>query len=168
MDARVQLERVVYRLIVVGMLMTWPDYAQPQGVSEVFSSSGGYDRFAVGGTHQWYDNHSTEAKDKSNHFLSILHEANTFQDMGLALDAEARRPGLDSRQATALRKQANEQFGLRDKKICAFTDCFNQANQQKDPRSDQFALNGAGTPNDHVKTPSLPSPGSGNGGSKGI
>lgn len=75
---------------------------------------------------------------------------------GLALDVEARRPGLDSRQATALRKQANQQFGLGDKKVRAFIDCFNQANRQKDPRSDQIAFNGAGTPNDHVKTPSPP------------
>ncbi|HBH78651.1 MAG TPA: hypothetical protein DDY39_02385, partial [Nitrospira sp.] len=127
MNARLQCARFVCYLEAIGLLVTLADYAQAQCVSDLFSSPGGYDRFAVSGMHQWYDNHSTEAKDKSNHCLSILHEANTFQDMGLALDAEARRPGLDSRQATALRKQANEQFWLRDKKIRAFMDCFNQA-----------------------------------------
>ena len=72
MDARVQLERVVYCLIVVGMLMTWPDHARSQGVSDVFSSSDGYDYFAVGVAHRWYDKYSTEAKEKSSHCLSVL------------------------------------------------------------------------------------------------
>lgn len=77
MDARVQLERVVCCLIVVGMLMTWPDHARSQGVSDVFSSSDGYDK------------RSTEAKEKSSYCLSILDEAKAFQAQGLALDEEA-------------------------------------------------------------------------------
>ena len=167
MHTQVQGARVVCYL-AAGLLVTWADYAEAQSVSDVFSSSSEYDRFAVGGAHRWYGNHSMEAQDKSSHCLSILHEAKTFQEKGLALDTEARRPGLDSHQATAIRKQANEQFRLRDKKIRAFVDCFNQANRQKDPHSDQFASSGAGTPNDHVKTPSPPSPNSGDGGNKGI
>ncbi len=102
--------------------------AQPAG-SDVFSSQGEYDRVAVGGAHRWYDDHSTEAKQKSSHCLPILDEAKAFQDQGLALDKAARQPGIDSRQATALRKQANEQFGLRDKNIRAFIECVNQANR---------------------------------------
>lgn len=114
--------------------------AQPQG--DVFSSQGAYDNFAVGGAHRWYDKHSADAKQKSSHCLSILDEAKAIQETALALDKEARQPGIDSRQATALRKQANEQFALRDKDIRAFIDCFNQANRQKSPRSDQFATSG--------------------------
>jgi len=56
-----------------------------QPPSDVFSSSGQYDNFAVGGAHRWYDNHSTETKQKSSHCLSILDEAKTYQDKGLAL-----------------------------------------------------------------------------------
>lgn len=104
-----------------------------RGRADVFSLSGGYDRFAVGGAPRRYDNHSAEAKEEPNHCLSILDESKAFQDHGLALDKEARRPGLDSRQATALQKQANEPHELRDKKIRAFIVCFNQANRQKNP-----------------------------------
>jgi hypothetical protein len=121
-----------------------PGHAQPQG-SDVFSSSGQYDRFAVGGAHRWYDNHSTEVKQKSGHCLSILDEAKAFQDKALALYEEAKRPG-NSRQQSALVKQANEQIRLRGEKLRAFTDCVNEAIRQKGPLSDQFASGGDGPP----------------------
>jgi len=124
--------------------------------SDVFNTQGEYDRFSVGNAHRWYDKHTVEAKQKSGHCLTILNEAKTFQDRALALDEEARRPGLDSRQATTLRKQANEQFGLRDKKIRMFIECFNQANRQPDPPSDQFASGDDGTPTDQVQTDPTP------------
>jgi hypothetical protein len=54
-------------------------------VSDIFSSSWEYDRFAVGGAHSWYDKHSTEAKDKSSHYLSLLDEAKVYQGKALAL-----------------------------------------------------------------------------------
>ncbi|MDF0645786.1 MAG: hypothetical protein P0111_17300 [Nitrospira sp.] len=146
--------------VVAGIwLLAWPVFAEPQG-SDQFSTSGEYDRFAVGNAHRWYDKHSTGAKQKSSHCLAILDEAKTFQDNGLALDEAARQPGLDSRQATALRKQANEQFGLRDKKIRAFIDCFNQANRKSSPGSDQFATGGDAPRGDNRQaqpgTPSSP------------
>lgn len=131
---------------------------EAETTSDVFNTHGEYDRFSVGNAHRWYDNHSTEAKQKSGHCLPILDKAKTFQDKGLALDEEARRPGLASRQATALRKQANEQFGLRDKKIREFIECFNQANRQHSPPSDQFATGGDGTLTDQGRTQPTPSP----------
>lgn len=137
--------RFSHLLLATYLIAPLTVYAQPQQ-SDVFSTSGEYDRFAVGSAHRWYDKHSTEAKQKSSHCPSILDEAKAFQDRGLALDEEARRPGLDSRQATALRKQANEQFGLRDNKIRAFIECFNQANRQKNPPPDQFATGGDSRP----------------------
>jgi hypothetical protein len=139
-----------------GILMAWPVHAQPQG-SDVFSSSGQYDRLAVGGAHRWYDNHSTEVKQKSGHCLSILDEAKTFQDKALALYEQAKRPG-NSRQQSALVKQANEQIRLRGEKLRAFTDCVNQAIRQKGPLSDQFASSGDGTPTDQIKTQPTPQP----------
>jgi hypothetical protein len=81
-------------------------HAQPVG-SDVFSSQGAYDRFAVGSAHRWYDNHSTEAKEKSSHCLSILDEAKAYQDKALELYDEAKRPG-NSRRQTELVRQANE------------------------------------------------------------
>lgn len=135
----------VYPLFLSAMLFFSNIFAQPQG-SDVFSSSGQYDQFAVGGAHRWYDAHSTALKQKSSHCLSILDEAKAIQDTALALDEAARQPGLDSRQATALRKQANEQFARRGVKIRAFIDCFNQANRRQDPASDVFASNGEGSP----------------------
>ncbi len=120
--------RFSYLLLATYLVAPLTLYAQLQQ-SDVFSTSGEYDRFAVGGAHRWYDKHSTEAKQKSSHCLSILDEAKAFQDTALALDEQARQPGLDGRQRSALRKQANEQFGLRDKKIRTFIDCFNQANR---------------------------------------
>ncbi|MBA5873291.1 MAG: hypothetical protein GDA66_01905 [Nitrospira sp. CR1.2] len=135
-------------------------HAQPVG-SDVFSTQGAYDRFAVGNAHRWFDKHTTEARQKSSHCLSILNEAKALQDTALALDEQARQPGIDSRQATALRKQANEQFGVRSQKIRAFIDCFNQANRQKSPQSDRFATGGDSQPHDggtnqHDKKPSPP------------
>jgi len=133
--------RLVSTLFLSVLLTAWPAHSQPP-TSDVFSTSGEYDRFAVGNAHRWYDKHTTEAKQKSSHCLSILDEAKAIQDTALALDEAARQPGLDNRQATALRKQANEQFARRDVKIRAFIDCFNQANRQKSPPSDQFATGG--------------------------
>lgn len=143
-------------MLLGGTVAVWS--VEAQTTSDVFSTSGEYDQHAVGNTHRWYDNHSTEAKQQAGHCLSILDEANAFQDRGLALDEEARRPGLDSRQATALRKRANEQFGIRDKKIRAFIECFNQANRQHTPPSDQFATGGDGTLTDQGRTQPTPSP----------
>ena len=136
-------------------------------VSDVFSSSDEYDKFAVGGAHRWYDKHSTEAKEKSSHCLSILDEAKVYQDNALALYEEARRPG-DSRRQSELVRQANEQIRLRGEKLRAFTDCVNQAIRQTGPLSDQFASSGNETPGDRVQTESPPSPDPGDGGGKGI
>jgi len=118
-----------YLLLMWVLLVPHLALAQIQG-SDVLSISGQYDRFAVDNAHRWYDKHSADARQKSTHCLSILDEAHAIQDTALALDEEARRPGLDSCQATALRKRANEQFGLRDKNIGAFIDCFNQSNRR--------------------------------------
>ncbi len=76
--------------------------------------------------------------------------------------------GLDGRQTTALRKQANEQFALTDAKIRAFIDCFNQTVRHTGSPSEQFASSGDGTPNDRAQTQSRPSPDLGNDGAKGI
>jgi hypothetical protein len=132
--------------------------AQPQ-TSDVFSSSGQYDRFAVGSAHRWYDKHSAEAKEKSSHCLSLLDEAKVYQDKALALYEEAKRPG-NSRRQSALVKQANEQIRLRGEKLRAFTDCVNQALRQKGPLSDQFASSGDGTASDQVQTQPAPQPSS--------
>ena len=121
--------RFSYLLLATYLVVPLSGHAQPQQ-SDVFNTSGEYDQFAVGGAHRWYDNHTTEAKEKSSHCLSILADAKVFQDQGLALDEAARQLGIDSRQATALRKQANEQFGLRDKTIRAFIECFNLTNRR--------------------------------------
>jgi hypothetical protein len=155
-------------LLLWSVLISWPAFAQPQG-SDVFSSSGEYDRFAVGGAHRWYDNHSTEFKQKSSHCLSILDEAKAFQDKALALYEEAKRPG-NSRRQTELVRQANEQIKLRGQKLKAFTDCVNQATRQAGPQSDQFASTGGGTAPDDVQTQPTPqpSPAPDNGGGKGI
>jgi hypothetical protein len=166
MAARLTIHRLAYLCIFWGVLTPWPGHAQPQG-SDVFSSSGQYDRFAVGSAHRWYDNHSTDVKQKSSHCLSILGEAKAFQDKALALYEEARRPG-NSRQQSALVKQANEQIRLRGDKLRAFTDCVNQAIRQKGPLSDTFASSGNGTSSDQVRTQPTPSPGPDNGGGKGI
>lgn len=131
-------------LFICAALAPWPSAAQPGG-SDVFSSQGDYDRFAVGGAHRWYDNHSTDFKQKSSHCLAILDEAKAFQDKALALYEEAKRPG-NSRRQTELVRQANEQIKLRGQKLKAFTDCVNQATrrpmlearvQQNEPPSDQ-------------------------------
>jgi len=142
--------------------------AQPQG-SDVFSSSGEYDRFAVGGAHRWHDNHSTEFKQKSSHCLSILDAAKAFQDKALALYEEATRPG-NSRRQTELVKQANEQIRFRGEQLRAFMSCVNQATRQIGPQSDQFASSGDGkTPDDgRIQPTPQPSPGPDNDGSKGI
>ena len=93
------------------LLAAWPILTHAQ-VSDQFSTSDEYDRFAVGGAHRWYDKHSTAAKEKSSHCLSILDEAKSYQDKALALYEEARQPG-NSRLATALVREANEQIGHR-------------------------------------------------------
>jgi hypothetical protein len=122
------------------------------------SSSEQYDNFAVGSAHRWYDNHSTDVKQKSSHCLSILEEAKTYQDKGLALFEEARQPGLRNEQRSTLVKQANEQIRLRGEKLRAFTDCVNQAIRQKGPLSDTFASSGDVTPTDQVQTQPTPQP----------
>lgn len=151
--------RFSYLLLATYLVVPLSGHAQPQR-SDVFSTSGEYDQFAVGGAHRWYDNHTTEAKEKSSHCLSILADAKAFQGRGLALDKAARQLGIDSRQATALRKQANEQFGFRDKKIRAFIECFNLANRQKNPRPDRFATVGdsPGTDNSQTQRETTSSP----------
>ena len=111
-----------------GILASWPVHAQPQG-SDVFNSSGEYDRFAVGGAHRWYDHHSDEFKQKGSHCLSMLDEAKVYQDKALELYEEARRPG-NSRRQSELVRQANEQIRLRGEKLRAFTDCVTQANRR--------------------------------------
>lgn len=103
-------------------------HVQPVG-SDVFSSQGEYDRFAVGGAHRWYDRHSDDFKQKASHCLSILDEAKVYQDEALELYEEARRPG-NSRRQSELVGQANEQIRQRGEKLRAFTDCVNQANRR--------------------------------------
>lgn len=149
------------------LLIAQPVQAQPQG-SDLFSTSGGYDRFAVGNAHRWYDNHSTEAKEQSRHCLSLLDEANAYQERAFALYAQAKQPGLASAQVTALRKQGMEQITLRETKIRAFIDCFNHAMRHTGPPSDQFASGGDGTSGDRVQAQSPPSHGPDNRGNKGI
>jgi hypothetical protein len=144
-------------LVLLGGILAAPSI-EAATTSDVFNIQGEYDRFAVGNAHRWYDKHTAEAKQKSGHCLSILDEAKAIQETALALDEEARRPGIDSSQATALRKQANEQFGLRDKKIRAFIECFNQANRRHSPSSDQFTSGEDATPTDQVRTHPIPSP----------
>lgn len=157
MTGQLPFQWLASAIFLCGVLIAWPGQAHPQ-VSDVFSSSSQDDKLAVGGARKWFENHSPGTKQKANHCLSILDDAKTFQDTALALDAAARQPGLDSHQATALRKQANEQFGLRDKKVRAFIDCFNEAQRQPSPQSDQFASSGDRTPNNRVHTQSPPSP----------
>lgn len=150
-------------------LLTWavaisaPSHAQP--TSDVFNSSGEYDRFAVGGAHRWFDNHTADFKQQSSHCLSILDEAKAFQDRALALYEEARRPG-NSRRQTELVKQANEQIALRGDKLRAFTDCVNQANrrpmlqgriEQHEPSPDQQPDSDQKTPPKQRK-PTTPPP----------
>lgn len=167
MTARLSVIWLAFSVFLCGLLIAWPDLVQPQ-VSDVFSSSGQYDRFAVGGAHRWYDKHSTEVKEKSSHCLSLLDEAKVYQDKALALYEEARQPG-NSRRQTELVKQANEQIRLRGEKLRAFTDCVNQALRQTGPPSDQFASSGDGKPSDQVQTQPTPLPGpDDDGGSKGI
>lgn len=145
-------------LALLGGLIAAPS-SEAAAASDVFNTQGEYDRFAVGNAHRWYDSHSTEAKQQSGHCLSILDDAKSSQDRGLALDEQARQPGLDSRQATALRKQANEQFGLRDQIIRTFIECFNQANRRHNPPSDQFTSSGEeATPADQTQPEPTPSP----------
>jgi hypothetical protein len=156
-------------LVLTGaILVSSPVLAEAQG-SDVFSSSGQYDNFAVGGAHRWDDNHSAEFKQKSSPGLSILDEAKAFQDTALALYEEAKRPG-NSRRQTELVRQANEQIKLRGQKLKAFTDCVNQGTRQAGPQSDQFASTGGGTAPDDVQTqPTVqPSPAPANGRGKGI
>jgi hypothetical protein len=133
----------------------------------VFSSSGQYDRFAVGGAHRWYDNHSTEVKEKSDHCLSILDEAKVYQDKALALYEEAKRPG-NSRRQSELVRQANEQIRLRGEKLRALKDCVNLIIREQGRRSDEFASSGSGAPGDQVQTrPTAPATPE-TGGDKGV
>ena len=80
------------RPLLLGLLLLPPllSHSQPRG-SDVVSTSGEYDKLAVGTAHRWYDNHSTEFKHKSSHCLSILDEAKAFQDKALALYEEAKQ-----------------------------------------------------------------------------
>jgi hypothetical protein len=117
-------------LLLAALLVAWPDQAQAQ-VSDQFSTSDQYDQFAVGGAHRWYDNHSSEAKAKSSHCLSMLDEAKTYQEAAFVLYAQAKQPGLASTQRTALRRQGMEQIKLRGERLRAFTDCVNQANRRR-------------------------------------
>ncbi len=139
------------------LLIAQPAHTQPQG-SDMFSTSGGYDRFAVGDAHRWYDNHSTETKEKSGHCLSVLDEAKAYQETAFALYAQAKQPGLDSAQITALRRKGMKQITLRGNKIRAFIDCFNQATRQSLPRSDTFSTEGANLPSDQIQTQPVPKP----------
>lgn len=168
MGARFSTCWVASLALTGGLLISSPGLAQLQG-SDVFSSSGQYDNFAVGGAHRWYANHSDEFKKKSNHCLSILDEAKTYQDRALELYDEAKQPG-NSRRQTELVRQANEQIRLRGETLRAFKDCVNQAIRQTGPQSDQFASSGDRTaPNDVQTQPTpQPSPGLENGGNKGI
>lgn len=152
--------RFVSTLFLSVLLTAWPAHSEP-APSDVFSTSGEYDRFAVGNAHRWYDNHSTEFKQNSSHCLSILDEAKVYQDKALALYEEAKRPG-NSRRQSELVKQANEQIRLRGEKLKAFTDCVNQANRRQEPTSDVFASSGEGSPAPQ------PPPDQKNGGEKGI
>ncbi len=144
-------------LLLWSVLISWPAFAQPQG-SDVFSSSGEYDRFAVGGAHRWYDNHTDEFKQNSSHCLTILTEAKAYQEQAFALYAQAKQPGLDSAQITALRRQGMEQIKLRENKIRAFIDCVNRANRRQAPVSDTFSTKGDDTPSDQVHTQPSPKP----------
>lgn len=95
MTVRFTLPGIAGPLLVWSLLTPSPIHAVPQG-SDVFSTSGEYERFAVGGAHKWYDNHSTEANQKSTHCLSILDETKAFQDKA------ARQPRLYKRGRTPL------------------------------------------------------------------
>ena len=141
-------------VLILGALLLQPSigHAQPVG-SDVFSSQGEYDRFAVGGAHRWYDHHSDEFKQNGSHCLSMLDEAKVYQDKALELYEEAKRPG-NSRRQSELVRQANEQIRMRGEKLRAFTNCVNQANrrpvleghiEQNEPPQDQ--------PPDEEKTP---------------
>lgn len=149
------------------LLIAQPVQANPQG-SDQFSTSGGYDRFAVGNAHRWYDNHSTDAKEQSRHCASLLNEASAYQEKAFALYAQAKQPGLGHAQITALRKQGMEQIRLREIKIRAFIDCVNHALRQTGLPSDRFASGGDNTSGDRVRTQSPPPHGPDKSGSKGI
>ena len=133
--------RLAWTLLSWSLLLVSAGAARAQ-TSDVIRTEGAYDRFAVGNAHRWYDSHTTEARQRAGQCLSLLDEAKVDQDEALALDERARQPGLGSRQASELRRRANEQFGLRDKKIRAFIDCFNRANRREAPPSDQLATGG--------------------------
>lgn len=134
--------------------------SEAQPTSDLFSSSGEYDRFAVGGAHRWFDNHTADFKERGSHCLSILDQAKIDQDEALALYEQARQPGVGN--ATELVRQANQKIQMRGEKLRAFTDCVNQANrrpmlqgriEQNEPSSDQ-------QPDDDSKTPpTSPKPG---------
>lgn len=127
---------------------------QPQ--SDVFSSSGQYDNFAVGGAHlvrQPFGGNKAEVQ-------SLPVDPRRSQDLsgqGLALFDESRRPGLRNEQRTALVKQANEQIRLRGDKLRAFTNCVNNAIRRLGPLSDEFASSG-GPPSDPVQPQPVPEP----------
>lgn len=102
--------------------------SQAQPTSDVFSSSGDYDRFAVGGAHRWFDNHTADFKQKGRHCLGILDQAKIDQDEALALYEQARQPGVGN--AAELVRQANVKIQMRGDKLRAFTDCVNQSNRR--------------------------------------
>lgn len=113
-------------LLTLGVAIPSPSQAQP--ASDVFSSSGEYDRFAVGGAHRWFDNHTADFKEKGQHCLTILDQAKVDQDEALALYEQARQPGVGN--ATELVRQANHKIQMRGEKLRAFTDCVNQSNRR--------------------------------------
>lgn len=116
----------VSALLTGALAISSPSHAQP--TSDMFSSSGEYDRFAVGGAHRWFDNHTADFRQKGNHCLTILDQAKIDQDEALVLYEQARQPGIGN--ATELVRQANQKIQMRGDKLRAFTDCVNQANRR--------------------------------------
>lgn len=135
------------------MALTVCSLSEAQPTSDVFSSSGEYDRFAVGGAHRWFDNHTADFKETGSHCLSILDQAKIDQDEALALYEQARQPGVGN--ATELVRQANQKIQMRGEKLRAFTDCVNQANRRPmlQGRIDQNEPSPDQQPDDDSKTP---------------
>ena len=121
------LRHLCASVVLIGTFaISSPSHAQP--TSDVFSSQGDYDQFAVGGAHRWFDNHTADFREKGSHCLSILDQAKVDQDEALALYEQARQPGVGN--ASELVRQANQKIQMRGDKLRAFTDCVNQANRR--------------------------------------
>ncbi len=129
--------RLVIGTIAVLLLGGAPGALAQQPASDVFSTVGEDDKFAVGAARHWFDNHTAEQKQRASGCLGILEEAKALQDTALDLYAQARQPG--NRNASELVKQANAFIALRSDKLEEFKDCVNAA-----MRGDQFASNGDG------------------------